>query len=271
MWVQLGRGLKTGHGTFTLYKPESPKEHLFKSMSIDGEFKNNHIIKGKLLIDSKVAFDGDFTHGEANFIFEDYSIHIKNSQLDYGVKRYDGSTRMLDASFVAGYFQNGYIKYKDDPEIDSYDGSFDKGQKLKGKITFKNGDKYIGTLNNGNFSEGTYIWKDGSSVVAEWGSRDANKIKKYTNKEGHIYEPDSSQRLDCLQIGPLSDTSKCMKVSFKGSFGKVTIADKEKTVYEGFWMKENDATTGTLLWFFTGVITIGRTVVKAEKSSWFLF
>lgn len=261
----LKKGLRDGIGTFRLYGvPYNRDIKVFDSMSFEGMFKEDKIVKGKVLIDGKVAFDGNFANEEVTFDFKTYSIHIKNSLLGCDIESKDGT---LKASFVGGrmHGEGCAVKFKDHAEYDSFEGSFDRDYMKKGKLIYKSGDIFEGELwDNRLFSgTGTYTWKDKSSLTAEWDRTTVKKITRYTDKNGTIYEPTSFGILDCLDVENKWNP-RGLKVSFKEGFGKVSTG----AIYEGSWTQENDATSLEKKWFFTGDVKLGLQTIPVIKQPW---
>lgn len=253
-WPGLGKyegafkdGKRNGYGTFTW---QYDREMLVGDpVSFDGEWKNDKIGEsGKLVLWGVGCYEGSFEDqkkcGEGTFTWENGDTYVGTWQND---SMKEGTLTLSDGTTTTGRFKrqvlnhgtlayavpngtavrdvsegkisaNVVVTYTDGTIIS---GKTDQDNVFTGnvKVTYKNGDTYTGTLDDGLKSgKGTYTWENGAHYVGEW------KDDKMHGKGKYYYT--SSEKKSYISGKFSNGTPK----------GDVKYVDDNGTAYTATWL-----------------------------------
>lgn len=85
----------------------------------------------------------------------------------------------------------GFMEYREDDWIHSYQGFWEKGYWQEGQVEYKNGDTYNGVFeshSNVRCGKGEYHWADGRQYVGEWNEDCRHGQGTYLYPNGDVFE-----------------------------------------------------------------------------------
>ena len=171
----------------------------------DGEWKDDHLLKGKLTFKDGDIYDGEWKNnkreGKGKYTFKDGDIYDGEWKND----KYEGKGKLT--------FKDGEI-YDGEWKNDKYDG--------KGKATYSNSNIYIGEWKNGKREgKGKYTFKDGSVYIGEWKNDKYEGKGKLTKPTGEVFSEDwvadDYQTSNSNVSNSIIDSTKMSQVSVKSN------------------------------------------------------
>ena len=207
---------------------------------------NNH---GKLEFTEKeieYTYVGDFMnglkHGKGNLSSKDNKFNYEG---DWEMDKFQGFGTWIDhGEKYNGYFKEGKFHGKGNlfkKEGDIYDGEFEEGFMIKGKINFKNGDIYEGELVKGILEgNGNYIYKNGDVFKGEFKEGQKKFGEMIFNKGNSKYEGFFENDKFCGEGILIKDVNN-KEEKEKGIFKEgILVEKKDKVKFEEKNIFEND-------------------------------
>ena len=119
-----------------------------------------------------------------------------SSKEEKGTVTAEATTELSDNSLFSGAEEevkentekNGLFKYADDDaqQRATFEGRYTDNERIEGTLTWKNGDKYVGTFENDNFAKGKLVLSDGTYFEGDFKNNQPYNGKWY-KKDGTAY------------------------------------------------------------------------------------
>ena len=195
------------------------------------KFKNENIFKGKWNLENKMEGNGIYYLKHDNVLVQGI---WKNGELIYG------KILLPDNSIYEGYIINSKFNGKGKliTEDKEYEGTFENGEFIEGKIKFPEAE-FEGKLEKDEFKNGKMTWNNGYIYEGDFnGYNLQGKGKLIGPENGDIYEGDFDNNL-FHGIGKYiySKTQNEYEGEFEQGIikGKGKFTEKDKLIYEGTW------------------------------------